>query len=454
MKFGGTSVKDADAMKKVIQIISKHKSEKATVVLSAASGMTDKLIELIINSPERSLKSSNKIIDEIENHHLNIIKNLISESILKEIATKKVQILINELRRLVEGVLLLKECTNRNLAQAESYGELLSTTIFNYACQSFDLKSEFLDARNVMKTDSNYLNAKVDNSLVRKNFKKIKNLFKINDFVITQGFIGSDKKGITTTLGRGGSDFSAAVFGASSDAKEIQIWTDVSGVLTTDPRIDKRARTIPVISNAEIRELSFYGAKVLHPDTIKPAVEKNIPVRILNTYKPNDHGTLVLNNLEKTSPEFHSVILKQNCLECKVEIPTKENSQKYFAEKISAINKLNLNILYSACTEGNIVLIIGPGEQRKKRIRQILNKDIIEFKLVSLICLSGSQIHTSEQKSQEKSKLLKDFHILVSKLKINQIIYGVSPVSILMLSDIKEGMSVLKKIHSFILQNF
>jgi len=450
MKFGGTSVKDAEAMSKVIKIISDYKKEKAIVVLSACSGITDKLIALVTNAPTTSLNKSQNLIDEIESHHLSVIKNIIKVKTYRDAASIKVLNFTAELKRLIEGVQLLKECTARNIAQAESYGELLSTTIFHYGCLSKSLKSEFADARAIMKTDSNYINAKVDMNLISKNAVLIKKAFSKNDFVITQGFIGSDKKGITTTLGRGGSDFSAAVFGAAVKAKEIQIWTDVSGVLTTDPRLDKRAKTISEISNAEMRELAFYGAKVLHPDTIKPAVEKKIPVRILNTYKPKDRGTVILDNPDKSNSKYHSVILKKNCTEMIVPIPSDVSSQKFFSENINQLTKLNAKILYSICTEGNCRFILDPGMD-KKSLKSAIEIDYMRIHSVSLICITGNNIYLDENKND---LIRKKFLTELNALKPKQIIYGASNVSVLILTEPEDGLNTLKKLHSFILRNF
>ena len=455
MKFGGTSVKDADAMKKVLRIVSSYEESKPLVVLSACAGMTDKLINLISNASSVPLSFSNKIIDEIENHHLTMINRLIKQKNLRKTAIEKVKFYTSDLRRLVEGVKLLKECTDRNTAQAESYGELLSTIVFNFACISNGKNSAFLDAREIIKTDSRYLSGRLDFEKVKENSVKIKNLFKKHSYVITQGFISSDSKGITTTLGRGGSDFSAAVFGAALKADEIQIWTDVSGVLTADPRLVKSAIPIPEISFSEMRELSFYGAKVLHPDTIKPAVEKKIPVRILNTYKPKDDGTIILEDIGTQKPEIHSVISKQNCIECKIEIPSIANAQKYYTERLNNFNKANYKILYSVCTEGNCRIIIDAPISRKKMIKEISDAEKISIIPVSVLCVSGTNLELIQLKAGNKSIISFPEKIIseLSKLKVRQIIFGASPVSILLLTAPEDSLDTLRKIHSYILKN-
>ncbi|MFH1052379.1 MAG: aspartate kinase [bacterium] len=456
MKFGGTSVKDAEAMDRVLKIVSSYQQEKPVIVLSACSGITDKLLYLITNSPKNSKSKSNKIIAEIELHHQKIIRNLINDKELQKQAKIEITKYIEELRRLVEGVKLLKECTDRNTAQAIAYGELLSTTIFHYASINKGLKPRLIDARTIMKTNSRFLNAVVDFQEVKKNTSSFKKIFKTHDLIITQGFIASDSKGITTTLGRGGSDFSAALFGAVLKVQEIQIWTDVTGVLTTDPRLVKSARTIPEISFNEMRELSFYGAKVLHPDTIKHAIMKDIPVRILNTYKPKEKGTLIVKNLTASDTKLHSVILKQSCVECTIDIPSNVNSQKFFSEKLNLLSQHSVKILYSVCTEGNCRIIFDDYFENNKKIKMIINQEKLSLKKVSLFCIAGFNLLSSSQGKDLilKNNVIQEFLTELSYMNPRQIIFGISPVSVLILTSPERAFINLNKIHSFILKNF
>jgi aspartate kinase len=445
MKFGGTSVQDATAMRKVIDIINKKKSKGLVVVLSACSGITNQLIELADKAPFITKNDSYEVIENIKNRHLKIIDELISTNENKSKAYNVVDLFINDLKTLIEGINLLKECTQRSMAQAMAYGELLSSSIFEIACIDNKINSAFVDARKVMKTDMSSLEAKIIIKEIRKNSGKITKLLKSGKTVITQGFIGSDEDGKTTTLGRGGSDFSAAVFGSILKADEIQIWTDVSGVLTTDPRLVKSAITIPEMTFAEIRELSFYGAKVLHPDTIKPAIEKNIPVRILNTYKPDDMGTLVVDEIKLKKPGIRSVILKQQTKELVIEIPAKENSQNYFSDFIKKINAANIKILYSTCTESNFRLIYEPTLNNDKRKNSILAEYKYSETSCNLLSICGSGLDEGV-----KSKSITTLINLLNSLGAKQIIYGASPVSILAVFPEGSGLKALKETHKLL----
>ena len=204
--------------------------------------------------------------------------------------------LINELEANCEGLSMLKELSPRMKDKIVCYGELLSSKIISATFAAKGIKQQWVDARELIKTDSNFLNAVVDKALTNKTiqdyFKNPANTF---DLYIAPGFISSDKEGNTTTLGRGGSDYTGAIFAAALDAERLEIWTDVSGMMTADPRIVHNAKEIPQISYQEAMELSYFGASVLHPKTIGPIAQYHIPCLIKNTSNPSAPGTLISN---------------------------------------------------------------------------------------------------------------------------------------------------------------
>ena len=186
-----------------------------------------------------------------------------------------------------------------------------------------------------------------------------------NRIVISQGFIGKDERGRITTLGRGGSDYSAALFGYGLEASEIQIWTDVSGVLTSDPRKVSQAKSIKEMSANEIRELSFFGAKVLHPDTIKPAVEAGIPIRVLNTFKPEDEGTIIADTTIEAS-EFHSISVKANCKALRINLHTSSESLDQLVDILSVLNKNKLKVLLSSSSESTFTVFLDTRSEERR----------------------------------------------------------------------------------------
>jgi aspartokinase/homoserine dehydrogenase 1 len=298
LKFGGSSVGSAENIEKVIDIVRKSiETETRIVVLSAMQGTTDALIE-IGKTAEKGDDGFRLKIKELANKHLTVIEKLVSERYQDGIFDF-VENRINELKNICEGVFLLKELSPRTLDRIVSLGEILSTKIVSAGFSSLGVDNTWKDSRQLIQTDSNFgfaaVNFEKTNAQIKKYFEsQIANLF------ILSGFIATDANGITTTLGRGGSDYTGAILAAALDAEVLEIWTDVSGMMTADPRIVRNIRQIPHITYREAMELSHFGAKVIYPPTILPVMKKGIPVWVKNTFAPDDFGTLIE---AETAPE-------------------------------------------------------------------------------------------------------------------------------------------------------
>ena len=292
-KFGGTSVQDAEAMTRLAEIIKARRDRKPVVVASAMGKTTNKLLDAAVMASQGERQKAVDAIRALEDSHLAEARKL-GIAVDKDWVYDTVQDYFKKLRDLVKGLSALGELTPRITDAVASYGERLSTAILTEVLRRHGMQAELMDARECIITDDNFIRAtpifELTNSAIVKYLKPVLDAGKIPVF---QGFIGRSQSGITTTIGRGGSDYSAAIVGAALDAEDIQIWTDVDGVLTTDPRMVKEARRIRSISFEEAAELSYFGAKVLHPSTIIPAVKKNIPVRVLNSYRPENEGTVI-----------------------------------------------------------------------------------------------------------------------------------------------------------------
>lgn len=305
MKFGGTSVEDAAAIRRLIDIVKRELPKQIIVVVSACSGVTNELIRCAHTVKNGSESDAMDILDTLHKRHLKISRELLEEKRLAIVA-KKIEEYFSEIKNIVRGVNLLGELTPRTLDLITSYGELLSSLIIHSALEETGISSNLLDARKVMITDSSFGSAKPLFDTIEERIKKyFLPVLKNNLVVITQGFIGATEDGITTTIGRGGSDYSAAIFGSIISAETIQIWTDVDGMMSADPRIVSESKLITTLSFNEASELAYFGAKVLHPNTILPAVQKNIPVRILNSRRPEIGGTLIL---QTTASDNKSVV--------------------------------------------------------------------------------------------------------------------------------------------------
>ena len=298
MKFGGTSIGTATAMKRAMEIVAAEGNKSVpVVVLSACSGITNKLIRIAEEAGGSRLEKAMELSGEVREHHRGLVDTLINDEARRKSVLEKVEAYIGELEMLIKGVDIVGELTVRSFDTFCSFGELLSTTVFSAAMHEAGHETAWLDMREIMITDDNFSMARPLEEICENNVKKtIKPLLDEGRIVVTQGFIGSTKDGKTTTLGRGGSDFTAALLGAWLPSDVIQIWTDVDGVMTCDPRIVPDARSIRVMTFTEAAELSYLGAKVLHPDTIAPAVKQNIPVYVLNSLHPEAKGTVITNN--------------------------------------------------------------------------------------------------------------------------------------------------------------
>lgn len=291
LKFGGTSVANAENIRKVIGIVNNAKEKgKTVVIVSALGGVTDLLLSASSLAAEGDETYKEKLA-VIEQRHLEAVKQLIpvaQQSQLLSLVKKS----CNELEDICSGIFLLRELTPRSKDRIGSYGEWLSSRIIASAIQSMGVDITWKDSRELIVTNSNFTAAEVDFPATAE---KINQFFASSDkgLFLLPGFIAADKKGITTTLGRGGSDYTAAILAACLEAANLEIWTDVSGMMTADPRLTANARIIPRISYQEAMELSHFGAKVIYPPTIQPVMNKGIPVWIKNTFAPSDEGTLI-----------------------------------------------------------------------------------------------------------------------------------------------------------------
>lgn len=291
LKFGGTSVGSPEAIQNVISIVSeKIKKNKVITVVSAFGGTTDLLLQCgqLAASGDEAYK---ELIQKITTRHLDAVKQLIpvqqQSSYLS--AVKKS---CNEVEDLCNGIFLLGETTDRTKDKLVSYGELISSQIITAAFQAAGVATTWWDSRKLIRTNAQYGNAIVDFKTTEAQLKTAAEAVSGNHIVMP-GFIASSAEGITTTLGRGGSDYTAAIAAACLDAESLEIWTDVSGMMTADPRWVPNARVIPTISYQEAMELSHFGAKVIYPPTIQPVMNKQIPIWIKNTFAAADTGTLI-----------------------------------------------------------------------------------------------------------------------------------------------------------------
>jgi bifunctional aspartokinase / homoserine dehydrogenase 1 len=299
LKFGGTSVANAENINRVVAIVKETaKKDKTIVVVSALGGVTD----LLLNAAEAAAAGDEGYKEKltlIEQRHLDAVKQLIpvaQQSQLLSLVKKS----CNEIEDICNGIFLLGELTARSKDRIGSYGECISSQIITAKFNADGIDAAWKDSREIITTNSSFTTAEVDFAITNK---KVSDFFKTQpaSIFILPGFIAADANGVTTTLGRGGSDYTAAIIASALNATVLEIWTDVSGMMTADPRLTSNARIIPNISYQEAMELSHFGAKVIYPPTIQPVMSKNIPVWIKNTFAPGDYGTVIQNGNDANS---------------------------------------------------------------------------------------------------------------------------------------------------------
>src|SRR5271157_2528175 len=311
MKFGGTSVEDAKAIDRVAAIVEGRLAQKPVVVVSAMAKVTDTLLTMAKAAGAGERKTALKLCRSLQERHYNAASELLGTALFTEFHSE-IGADFESLDELLRGISAVGEITPRTTDHVAAFGEMLSAKIVAAALAARDLNGVYVDSREVLITDSNYMQAvpQFEETNARLQ-EKVQPLLRAGKVPVMGGFIGSSRAGITTTIGRGGSDFSAAIFGAGLSADRIEIWTDVDGILTTDPRICPNAHRIKVISFDEAAELAYFGAKVLHPATVLPAVEKNIPVLVLNSRNPSNEGTRIVARTQKSKSLFKAIAAKQ-----------------------------------------------------------------------------------------------------------------------------------------------
>jgi aspartokinase/homoserine dehydrogenase 1 len=373
LKFGGSSVANAKNINSVVAIIQQAKKadDKSIVILSALGGITDALLEAVTLASKGNISYKEKL-HLIEHRHLNTVKELIpldqQSSVLSMVKKRS-----NEIEDTCNGVFLLRELSLRTKDSIISYGELLSTQIFAAKLKSIGIINTWKDARELIVTNSEYGNATVDFAATNKN---ILDFFSNVDteICIIPGFIGSDKNGNTTTLGRGGSDYTAAIIGAAVSASVIEIWTDVSGMMTANPRLVSNAKIIQHISYQEAMELSHFGAKVIYPPTIQPVMNKGIPVCIKNTFAPSDSGTWIRNDIKVDGNTIRGISSINNLALISLEGSGMVGIPGFSKRLFEALSNEKINVILITQSSSEHSICVGIEEANAERAKEVIDE--------------------------------------------------------------------------------
>jgi aspartate kinase len=311
MKFGGTSVEDATAIRRLVSIVRRQSHRRPVVVVSAVGRTTNGLLECARTAAAGDMRTAQSSLDEIAAHHFKTADQLAPQQEIESLREALGRRFI-AVRSTLEEISQTGRLTPRLSDAVSSNGELLSSLIVAAALRADGMKGVSVDVRPMMRTNDDFTRAAPQFDVANQKLKEgFTAALAEGGAPVTQGFIGATSEGVTTTIGRGGSDYSASIIGAAMDAEEIQIWTDVDGIMTTDPRVAPEAAKVKVISFAEASELAYFGAKVLHPSTLLPAMSRGIPVRVCNSRRPEVAGTAIVSSAPPSSAVVKAIAFKR-----------------------------------------------------------------------------------------------------------------------------------------------
>jgi aspartate kinase len=416
MKFGGTSVGDAQRMEQVLQLAAtaSERGDLPILVISAMAGITNALIDGAKRAVQRDLTGALAQIEFIRTKHVETVTTLFGQDPVAEQLLRDIEARMEELGILYKGINYLGELTKRSLDAVSGLGELLSSSIMAALAHARGLKARWLDARQFIITDDNFGRANPFwEELLPRTREAILPLCEQNIVVITQGFIGATRDGAQSTLGRGGSDYSASIIGVCVDAREIQIWTDVDGMMTADPRVIPEARVLSEVSFQEASELAYFGAKVLHPLTIKPAVERDIPVRILNTLRPEAAGTIVKSRVQATDI-IRAIASKKGITAVFLSSPKMLMSHGFLANVFAVFDKHKTPIDLISTSEISVALTIDQIEHLPE-LQQDLTAygDVHVLHGVAIVTVVGRQFREQSGLAGKVFNALRDINILM-----------------------------------------
>lgn len=442
MKFGGTSVANFEAITRTIFIIGSKLDRKPVVVVSALSKVTDLLYKIADAAASMDFDGTKELLKQLRERHVNLACELLEQSpMFKEQAVGKVNGLCDALDSLAMAICAVGELSDRNKAIIISNGELLSSTIICSAMNAKGIKTSFIDARKMMITNEAYMKGEpISEEICARVPGIVAQAYEGMDAVITQGFIASNLNGEQTVLGRGGSDYSASLIGMAIDAERIEIWTDVDGVRTADPRKVQNTKSLEKISFEEAAEMAHFGAKVLHPLTIEPAVKKNIPIYVLNSMNPSGKGTAILRS-ELIEDGVKSVSFKENIKVINIFSMKMINTSGFLRRVFEIFSENRVSVDLISTSEANISVTVDASEKIDKVVEQLSEfADVIVDDDKAQVSVIGKNI-------VRLNGMLKKTFTPLKKCNVYMISQGASFVNISFVVDREELTEVVQDLH-------
>jgi aspartate kinase len=411
MKFGGTSVESATAIARVADIVKAREDRRPVVVVSAMGKTTNKLLAIAQSALKGKREDYLAQIHDLRDYHSREARQVVALAERTEL-DRTLDDHFQELTELAKGLAVLGELTPRSIDAISSYGERLSSYIVTLAFRHLGIQAEHVDSRQIIVTDHRHTQAI---PLYPETYSRVKERIApmaAGSVVVMGGFIAATEEGVTSTLGRGGSDFTASIVGAGIGAEEIQIWTDVDGMLTADPTIFKGGHRVKIISFEEAAELAYFGAKVLHPATVVPAIEKNIPVMILNSRRPDVEGTRIVSERVHCTNDVKSIACKRKISLVNIHSTRMLMAHGFLRRIFEVFDRHETSVDMVATSEVSVSLTID-NPARLNEICQEL-RDFAEVSIEdgqAIVCLVGENIRYTPGVSYRVFKALGDINV-------------------------------------------
>lgn len=436
-KFGGTSVADYQAMLRCAHIIKNDPSNRV-VAVSASAGVTNLLVRLSQANVEKI--EQEEIVQQIRTIQFNITQHLACEIELNE----QIDELLSELATYAQ-VQSLNVCSR--IADAIlSFGEQMSSRIFAQVLQSINVNGHYFDVRDVMKTNNLYGKAVVNTQALKTNCQQLLAPCLNEQVIVTQGFIGQDDEGYTTTLGRGGSDYSAALLAEALNADNLAIWTDVVGIFTTDPRITDQARAIKEISFGEAAEMATFGAKILHPATLIPAMRHNIPVFVGSSKEPEKGGTRIQQKVA-SAPTYRSISLRREQTLVTVKSPAMLHASGFLAKVFNVLAKHELSVDLITTSEISVAMTF---DNPTGSTQALLNSTVVQEleQLCEVTVEHGlSLVAVIGNKMQQTNGVGSSIFDTINGINVRMICHGASEHNLCFLVDEHQANQTVEKLH-------
>ena len=441
MKFGGTSVEDAKAIDRTASIVKGRVEKKPVVVVSAMAKVTDQLLHMARAAGSGDRQQALILARECRERHYNTAGELLGTALFTQFHGE-LGAEFEELEELLRGIAAVGELTPRTADHVAAYGEVLSSKLVRAALSAHDIPADYVDSRDCIVTDETFTRAAplYDDTNAKLN-EFVRPLVESGQVPVMGGFIGATRGGVTATIGRGGSDFSAAIVGAGLNADKIEIWTDVDGMMTTDPNICPDARRIKIISFEEAAELAYFGAKVLHPATVLPAIQKNIPVYILNSHNPLCEGTRIAARAPQCKNFFKAIAAKKRITIVDVAAPRMLLAHGFLKAIFEAFDRHRIPVDVVSTSEVSVSLTVDSNESIPALAADLANLADVKYEgRKAIVCLVGESL-------REIPGIAAHVFGELSDVKIRMISQGASEINLTFVIDEELVPSVIQRLH-------